>query len=82
MHILNHEYKHIKKINTYYHVVNFSFDQESFIALVIENEEITSVVQCTDRHDQKEIDIPTYFGKGFSSKIYTLIYNQVEKKEL
>jgi hypothetical protein len=26
-----------------------------------------------------EIDIPDYFGKGFSSEVFSLIYNKVDK---
>ena len=59
------------------HTIHFEFMEKEFIAYVIENPETTHIERCYDFKDE-DIDIPTYFGTGFSHDIFTMIFDQVK----
>lgn len=66
--------------NQFAHTVHFEFMGKDFIAYVIENQELTYIERCYDFQDG-DIDIPTYFGTGFSDDIFTMILNKVKSNQ-
>ena len=68
----------IKKSETIYiHSVDFTFEHESFLVTIQETEEETVILQCLKR-DWRLVDIPTYFGEGFSLKVQNVLFSCVE----
>jgi hypothetical protein len=80
MKVLTHNIIKTLEENQIAHLVHFEFVGKEFCAYVLEDLETTYVDRCYTLQDE-DIDIPTYFGTGFSSQIYSLIYNQVDKRE-
>lgn len=64
----------------YDHAIVFEFGNKKFEANVIETADETYVDQCFWLHIMGaiEIDIPAFFGTGFSSDIYQMIYEAIE----
>lgn len=77
MKILKSKLIKLNEDRAYEHLINFEFAGENFEAIVRENKEITYVRKCYDSQN-REIDIPLYFGKGFSSNIFTLLLDHTE----
>lgn len=63
---------------SFVHHVVFEVDAIVFEAYVFEDKNETYVQFCTEKLTKEPVDIPTYFGKGFSSKVFDLIYNNLE----
>jgi hypothetical protein len=71
----------LKKQNSLEHSIRFNFAEKDFEVLVVETADETYVAECLWIHGRGmiEVDIPDFFGKGFSSDIFSMIYNEVEK---
>lgn len=65
------------------HAMMFQFENKTFEAVVIDKENESFVAYCYWIHKQRqiEIDIPEFFGKGFSSGVHSLLYDYIEKEE-
>jgi hypothetical protein len=63
------------------HSIAFEFESKNFEVVVIEDNNATYVAESylMMGRGSVEIDIPDYFGKGFSSEVFSLIYNKVDK---
>lgn len=64
---------------SFVHHVMFEVDAIIFEAYVYEDKNETYVKFCFESLTKKAVDIPEYFGKGFSSKVYSLIYNNIKE---
>jgi hypothetical protein len=62
--------------------VRFIFENRNFEAGIIATEDTTYIDKCywlLDIARIVEIDIPTYFGTGFSGGVYTMLFGSLEK---
>jgi hypothetical protein len=73
-------YKNNPQEDYFLHHVCFQFDDMLYDAYVREDYDETSVFFCYESITKRVIDIPSYFGEGFSSKVYDLIYNRIEEQ--
>ena len=62
------------------HAISFDFESKNFEAVVIEedNQTYISEIYLMFGRGSVEIDIPDFFGKGFSNEVFSLIYNKVD----
>lgn len=65
------------------HAIAFEFENKNFEVVVIEDHNQTYVAEAylMFGRGSVEIDIPDFFGKGFSSEVFSLIYSHLEKDE-
>jgi hypothetical protein len=64
---------------SFVHHIKFEVDEEIFEAYVYEDKNETYVKFCFESLTKKPVDIPAYFGKGFASKVFNLIYNNLKE---
>lgn len=76
MKILSHKIEQVTTQKESTHTLHFEFMGKKFKAVVVNNPEITYVAKCYDP-ENNEIDIPIYFGTGFSHDIFVLILDSV-----
>ena len=81
MKLLNVYSKYIKNQELFIHSLHFEFAGKEFRAIAHDDEVMTNIAACYEEDDifYTDIDIPTYFGKGFSSEIYDFLYAAVEE---
>lgn len=82
MMILTHSITTLKNSNE--HAILFEFAGKTFEALIVDTVDETYVAECLllDKMQQPiEIDIPAFFGTGFSGEIYRLLYDRVHEKD-
>lgn len=62
------------------HSIAFEFESKNFEVVVVEDDNQTYVAESylMMGRGSVEIDIPDFFGKGFSSEVFSLIYNKVD----
>lgn len=62
------------------HAIAFEFENKNFEVVVVEDDNQTYVAEAylMFGRGSVEIDIPDFFGKGFSSEVFSLIYNKVD----
>jgi hypothetical protein len=62
------------------HAIAFEFESKKFEVVVLEDDDQTYIAESylMMGRGSVEIDIPDYFGKGFSSEVFSLIYNKVD----
>lgn len=62
------------------HAISFEFENKNFEVVVVEDENQTYVAEAylMFGRGSVEIDIPDFFGKGFSSEVFSFIYNKVD----
>jgi len=63
---------------SFVHHVKFEVEAIVFEAYVFEDKNETYVKFCAESLTKKPVDIPEYFGKGFASKVFNLIYDALE----
>lgn len=70
----------LKKQNSFEHTFRFDFAGKDFEVLVVETADETYVAECLWIHGRGmvEVDIPDFFGKGFSHDVFSMIYEEVE----
>lgn len=66
--------------NSFVHHVKFEVDEIIFEAYVAEDKDETYIKFCFESLTKKPVDIPVYFGKGFASKVFNLIYDNIKEK--
>jgi hypothetical protein len=64
------------------HAIAFEFENKNFEVIVIEDNNQTYVAESYLMYGRGsvEIDIPDYFGKGFSSEVFSLIYSKIDNR--
>lgn len=62
------------------HAIAFEFENKNFEVVVIEDHNQTYVAESylMFGRGSVEIDIPDFFGKGFSSEVFSLIYSKID----
>jgi hypothetical protein len=62
------------------HAIAFEFQNKNFEVIVVEEDNQTYVAESylMFGRGSVEIDIPDFFGKGFSSEVFSFIYNKVD----
>ena len=75
--IINITSSHFTTTSFVHHII-FEVDAIVFEAYVYEDKNETYVKFCFESLTKKAVDIPEYFGKGFSSKVFSLIYDSLE----
>ena len=62
------------------HAIAFEFQSKNFEVIVVEEDNQTYVAESylMFGRGSVEIDIPDFFGKGFSSEVFSFIYNKVD----
>lgn len=62
------------------HIIVFEFENKKFEVVIIEDDNQTYVAEAylMFGRGSVEIDIPDFFGKGFSSEVFSFIYNKVD----
>jgi len=62
------------------HALAFEFENKNFEVVVIEDDNQTYVAESylMMGRGSVEIDIPDFFGKGFASEVFSLIYHKVD----
>jgi hypothetical protein len=64
---------------SFVHHVIFEVDAIVFEAYVAEDKNETYIKFCFESATKKAVDIPAYFGKGFASKVFSLIYDNIKE---
>jgi len=60
----------------YFHTISFNFAGENFVATIRETDQDTTIIECL-HEDWTKIDIPEYFGKGFSARVQAMLYDSI-----
>jgi hypothetical protein len=69
----------------YLHMLRFSFENQIFEAYVVETKSQTFVRDCHHNYDEgnnlsNKIDIPEFFGKGFSDQVFKFIFANIKEQ--